>query len=271
MRWPIGAHWCARAYPQARDLGFGFCWLAANGLSADPRSREIADTDGFLLSPMDYVLLFHLSDEARLLNLGETWTRHVSDTYDRLQSLGLLGRCVAVQLDDEFFTNEYVHRGMQAMHDAGPHVAARADDVRRIFGGYLGQGVGMSETGAVLPPTRGIDWWGLDLYLGPGYYDRASTVARLYAAAVSLGRPIMPVLPLFVDGNRTPPTLDTLARCYLPLLEQHAASIFAVGVFALHHPSVYAPDLHRAGRGVLELSPAYAAGVRVLTELYGRN
>jgi len=74
---------------------------------------------------------------------------------------------------------------------------------------------------------------------------------------------------VFADHHRPPLTLDVLARCYLPLLDRHAAAICAVGIFALHHPSQYAPDLHPEGRGVLELGQPYAAGVRYLTEVYG--
>lgn len=265
-RWPIGAHWCQHAYTEAQQLGLSYTWLAADGLTDDPRSVALHDADGMLASGLRYVLTFALSSEDRLRNTRGAWTDHVAQVYDRLRQRGALDRCLAVQLGDEWYTHRW-RRGHD-LHADSRHIAARAEDVRRIFGAAVGAGVGMAETGAVRPPTQGIDWWGLNVYLAHGYYDRG-TVARIYAEAARLGTPLMPILPLFADQPWRPMGLGELGECYLPLLDQHAASIVAVGIFALHHPSVYAPDLHPPGRGVLELPPAYAAAVRVVTALYG--
>lgn len=265
MARPIGAHWCQRAWTSAHLLGFTFCWFPAEGLSDDPRSREIADTHGFRAQPLDYILTFSLRADPRYLTDQDgAWTRYVSETRDRLADLP--ARCLAVQLDDEWYSHVYATRGDTAMRETGVHVARRAEDVRRILGPRVGQGVGMAETGAVLPPTAGIDWWGLNVYLAHGYYTDPRKVAAIYRAAARLGRPLMPILPLFADRGRPVMGLDALASCYLPLLFGHAPRIWALGMFCLHHPGQYDPVTHGEGRGILELGPEYAAAARWLTE-----
>jgi len=265
MRWPIGAHYCQHAYATARALGLTFTWLHADGLSDDARSVALHDAAGLLDSGLRYVLTFSLRHPG-LLTDGPRWCGYVEMARDRLRAAGALDRCLAVQFDDEYYSHMY--RTGADLHAASRHVAARAEDTRRIFGAAVGAGVGMAETGAVMPPTRGIDWWGLNVYLAHGYYTTPGQVAGIYDAAARLGRPLMPILPLFADRGRAPLPLDALARCYLPLLERHAAAIFAVGLFCLHHPSTYQAG-HDEGRGVLELGQPYAAGVRYLTEVYG--
>lgn len=269
MRWPIGAHWCQHAYAAARDLGLSFTWLHADGLSDDARSIALHDAAGLLDSGLRYVLTFSLRHEG-LKPHGrfdrERWRAYVRMAHGRLREAGALGRCLAVQLDDEYYS--HLHRVGARIVPASRIVAECALDVRLIFGRDVGAGVGMAETGGVLPPTSGIDWWGLNVYLAHGYYTSPGEVAAIYDAAARLGRPLMPILPVFADRGRPPLPLDALARCYLPLLERHAAAIFAVGIFALHHPSQY-QDGHDEGRGVLELGQPYAAGVRYLTEVHG--
>lgn len=61
MRWLIGAHWCQYAWDRAADLGLSFGWLAADGLSDDPRSRQIVDADGWLASGLSCVLTINSS------------------------------------------------------------------------------------------------------------------------------------------------------------------------------------------------------------------
>lgn len=269
MRWPIGAHWCQRAWTEARDLGLSFGWLNAEGLGGDSRSRQIADTDGFLACPLDYILTFSLRADPRYLtNEGGAWTRYVSQTRDLMADLP--ATCLGAQMDDEYHSHLLATRGIDAVREAGPLLAARAEDVRRILGPRVGQGVGMAETGAVLPPTEGIDWWGCNVYLGPGYYRDPRRVAAIYRDAARINRPLMPVLPLFVDGAASPVPMDRLAACYLPLLTEHAARIWAIGLFALHHPSTWDRDAHPPSRGVLELGAAHEAAVRFLTGTYGR-
>ena len=90
------------------------------------------------------------------------------------------------------------------------------------------------------------------------YGHIAFNIARYLTTAFALGR--WPWRP-----GCQPLPLAEMGAAYLPILEQHAASIWAVGVFCLHHPSTYAPDLHGRGRGVLELGEPYIGGVRWLT------
>lgn len=282
MTWPIGAHWTAYAYREAQALGLSFCWLSADGLSDDPASRQIADTDGYLATPMDYVLTLHLSTEDRLLDRGGCWVRYLSLTRERMEAYRILGRCLAVQLDDEWYSRLYagalggpawpsaIGGGYQRVLQAAPLVAARARDVRRILGPHVGQGVGMAETGALVPPSSELDWWGCNLYLrsNPVVPD-IPTLHRLYRAAAGMGVPIMPVIEVGCDSGRPPLSVAELGRAYLPVLEQHAARIWAVGLFSLHHPSQYAPEAHVPGHGILELGEPYTSAVRALTAAYG--
>lgn len=268
--WAIGAHWCQQAWPEAHALGLSFGWLAAEGLGADPRSRHLADTDGWLACPLDYILTLSLRADPRYLtDEGGAWTRYVSETRDRMADLP--ATCLAAQMDDEYHSHLLKTRGIDAVREAGPLLAARAEDVRRILGPLVGQGVGMAETGAVLPPTAGIDWWGLNVYLAHGYYTDPRKVAAIYRDAADLGKPLMPILPLFADRGRPALSLETLAACYLPLLTEYASRIWALGVFCLHHPGQYNPGTHGEGRGVLELGPGHEAAVRFLTAAYGRG
>ena len=232
-RWPIGAHWTQHAYDEALDLGLAFTWLNADGFTDDPRSVALADVDGCLASGLRFVLTFALSSEDRLHNTGGCWTTHVAQVRDRLIARGALDRCLAPQLDDEWYTNRRYHG-----HDIGAdsvHVAARAEDVRRIFGAAVGAGVGMAETGSVLPPTIGIDWWGLNVYWAWGYHDRAKVIA-LYADAARLGKPVMPILPLFADAPWPPMPLDQLASL-LPAPARAARDVHLVRGRVLPAPS----------------------------------
>lgn len=289
MRWPIGAHWCQRAWREARGLGLSFAWLNADGLSDDPRSREIADTDGWLASDLSCVLTFHLSSEARLRDTAGLWTGYVEATRDRLQALGALDRVLAVQLDDEWYTRlatastnprvfppqdwptlPLLSPGPWLMYQAAPLVAARAETVRRIFGRHVGAGVGMAETGAYLVPLDGLDWLGCNFYLrsNPVFPD-APTIHRYYQMAARR-LPIMPVFEVGADHGRPAPDLGELAATYLPVLHGHQARIWAVGLFSLHHPSQW-DGAHGEGRGVLELGASYTDAVRWLTSAYGRD
>lgn len=288
MRWPIGAHWCQRAWTQARALGLSFGWLNADGLSPDPRSREIADPDGWLASGLSCVLTFHLSTEARVRDTAGAWTGSVESARDTLRAQGALDRVLAVQLDDEWYTRLAVSSrdprlfppvdwptlpllspGAGLMYHAAPLVAARAHDIRRIFGRHIGQGVGMAETGAYLIPLDGLDWLGCDFYLrsNPVFPD-AATIHRYYRLAARRIR-IMPVFEVGADHGRPAPDLAELAAAYLPVLHAHPAQIWAVGLFSLHHPSQWDPAAHPPGRGVLELGAAHEAAVRFLTNAYG--
>ena len=95
----IGAHWCARAYPQAVELGFDFCWLNPDTFG---NPFYAVDLQAFIDSNLDYVLTFNWSED-RLLNRGEEWTNDVRHAYAWLRERGLLRRCLAVQFDDEFY------------------------------------------------------------------------------------------------------------------------------------------------------------------------
>ncbi len=266
--WPIGAHYCRPAYTEARADGLTFTWLHADGLTDDPRSIALHDAAGLLASGLRYILTFSLRHPG-LLEDGPRWCGYVETARDRLRDAGALDRCLAVQFDDEFYSHLYA--GGEDLAAAAVHVAARAADTRRILGPAVGVGVGMAETGAVRPPTAGVDWWGLNVYLAQGYYTDPREVARIYTEAARLGRPLMPVLPLFADDDHPATRLDALAPCYLPLLARHAAIIWAVGLFCWHHPSQDAPRDHRPGRGVLELGEPYRAAVRALTAIAGRD
>lgn len=268
--WPIGAHFCRPGYTEARAHGLAFTWLHADGFTDDPRSIEVHDAAGLLGSGLHYILTFSLRHPG-LLTDGPRWCGYVEMARDRLQAAGALDRCLAVQFDDEFYS--HLHRHGEDLAAAAVHVAARAADTRRILASAVGAGVGMAETGGVRPPTAGIDWWGLNVYLADGYYSDPTEVARIYAEAARLGRPLMPILPVFADGDADAPVqpLDVLASCYLPLLARHAAVIWAIGLFCWHHPSQDAPRDHRPGRGVLELGEPYRSAVRALTAIAGRG
>lgn len=289
MRWPIGAHWCQRAWREARALGLSFGWLAADGLSDDPRSREIADTDGWSASDLSCVLTFHLSSEARLRDTGGAWTGYVEAARDTLRAQGALDRVLAVQLDDEWYTRlaaastnpavfppsawptlPLLSPGAGLMYHAAPLVAARAETVRRVFGAHVGQGVGMAETGAYLIPLDGLDWLGCNFYLrsNPVFPD-AATIHRYYRLAAQW-LPIMPVFEVGADQHRPAPDLAELGAAYLPVLHAHPARIWAVGLFSLHHPSQWDAAAHPEGRGVLDLGQPYTDAVRAFTAAYGR-
>lgn len=157
------------------------------------------------------------------------------------------------------------------MFHAAPFVAARAHDIRRIFGRHVGKGVGMAETGAVLAPADGLDWWGCDFYLrsNPIMADVA-TVHRYYGIAAGRGLPIMPVFEVGADHGREPASVTEMAAAYLPVLHTHPSRIWAVGLFSLHHPSQWDAAAHPEGRGILEIGPVYEMAVRFLTGTYGR-
>lgn len=266
MRVPIGGHHIRRAYGEARDLGLSFGWLGADGLTDDPRSIAIHDPAGFARSGLAYILTFSIGHPG-LLQDGPRWCGYVETARDRLASMGMLDRCLGVQLGDEFYS--HLHKIREDLDAAAVHVRNRAEDVRRIMGRHVGAGVGMAETGAVLPPVDGIDWWGLNVYLAHGYYTSPEQVAHIYHEAARLGRPIMPVLPLFADNGHPPVSVEQLASCYLPLLIRYASSIFALGVFCIKHPSGW-EEGHLEGRGVVDLGEPYVGAVRFLTSTFGR-
>ena len=287
-RWPIGYHWAMRAYDRVRDYGGSFVWLNADTIG-DP--AYAADTEAFVASGLDFVLEIKFNSEARLKNLDGCWERDCRNVRGLLRARGLLSRCLAIQLDDEFYSNfaggaghwsrdrwPSVPRAARLRwHDLlptiGEHVERRIVELRQAFGSDMpAAGVGMAETGGVIPPrTNGLDWWGINGYLGTGR-PRPADVHRLYRDVVRLTPlPIMPVLGVYDDDTSMPvPPLSTLAAAYLPVLEQHAPRIWAVGLFCLHHPSQYQPQAHVRGRGLLELPGAYRDGVRWLTQAYGR-
>lgn len=281
----IGAHWSSRAYPQAVELGFDFCWLNPDTFG-DPTHQD--DLAAFIASGLEYVLTFSWSED-RLLNRGEAWTIDVRHTYAWLGNRGLLRRCLAVQFDDEFYERVVTSCGNPSVFPPaqwpilsslpatlGPTLLGtvahfhgeRARELAQIFGDDLpAAGFGCSATGAMeLPTFPQQQWWGCNFYLGPGYLPDAASVHRLYAGAARTGLQLMPILGVFADGDREPPSLMALADCYLPIAEQYGA--WAVGVFCLHHPSTYDPA-HGPGRGILQLPSHYAEGVRWLTAKYG--
>ena len=287
MRWPIGMHWAMRAYDQVRPLGCSFVWVNADTLG-DPAYAD--ETQALIDSDLDFVLEIKLTSEARLRDLGGAWSRDVANVLALLRELGLLARCLAVQIDDEFYSNfsagaghwrpslwPSIPRPRASWHhlltEVGHHVEARCADVRRIWGADLpAAGIGMAETGGVIPPTqRHLDWWGINGYLGRG----RTTPAAIHALYRDVRRhttlPIMPVLGVYDDATSIPvPPLTTMAAAYLPVLEEHADRIWSVGLFCLHHPSQWQPASHVSGRGLLELPEGYRRGVRWLADAYGR-
>lgn len=284
-RWPFGLHWAQRAYDQVRPLGASFVWLNADTIG-DPAFAD--DIAAFAASGLDFILEIKFTSEARLRNLGGVWERDCVNVLGLLHERGLLARCLAVQLDDEFFSNfvmgaghwnaqrwPSIPRGWRTWHallgTVGALVEARIADLRRIWGADLpAAGIGMAETGSIAPPShRGLDWWGINGYLGHGR-PRPEDIHALYRdVRRHTSLPLMPVLGLYEDTTSQPlAPLPTLAAAYLPVLEAHAPRIWAVGLFCLHHPSVYQPQAHVQGRGLLELPDAYRDGVRWLTATY---
>lgn len=281
----IGAHWCNRAYPQAVDLGFDFCFLNPDTLG------DAEDARAFVASGLDFVLNFFWTED-RLLNRDGAWVRDVEHAHAWLAERGLLGRCLAVQFDDEFYERVATNCGNPSVFRPaqwpilstlaprhGPSLlplvadchAERARQLADIFGADLpAGGFGCSATGAMeLPTFRRQSWWGCDFYLGrPGWYNAdIATVHRLYEGAARSGLTLMPIVGVFGEVGQDPPPLADLAACYLPILDRYAT--WAAGVFLLHHPGTWEPA-HGEGRGLLELPAPYAAGVRWLTTAYGR-
>lgn len=287
-RWPLGLHWAQRAYDHVRPLGASFVWINADTIGDPAYADDIA---AFVASGLGFVLEIKFTSEARLKNTGGVWERDCRNVRGLLRAHGLLGRCLAVQLDDEFYSNlshgagkwdaaawpSIPRDGRKRWHsllpEVGEHVERRIKELRQAFGSDMpAAGVGMAETGGVIPPrTAGLDWWGINGYLGRGR-PRPEDVHRLYRdVRRHTHLPLMPVLGVYEDATSIPvPPLPTLAAAYLPVLEQHAPRIWAVGLFCLHHPSQYQPAAHVRGRGLLELPDAYRDGVRWLTQAYGR-
>ena len=285
MRWPFGLHWAQRAYDQVRPLGASFVWVNADTIGDPAYADDIA---AFVASGLDFVLEIKFTSEARLKNLDGCWERDCRNVRGLLRARGLTSRMIGVQLDDEFYSNFALGAGkwdraawpsvpraarvnwMDLLPEVGEHVERRIADLRQAFGGDLpAAGIGMAETGGVIPPrTNGLDWWGINGYLGS---RRPADVHRLYRDVVRLTRlPIMPVLGTYADATTPLAPLTAMAAAYLPVLDAHASRIWAVGLFCLHHPSVYQPQAHVRGRGLLELPDAYRDGVRWLTGAYGR-
>jgi hypothetical protein len=268
-------------------LGASFVWLNADTVG-DPAYAD--DLAAFVASGLDFVLEIKFTTEARLTNADGVWVRDCRNVRGLLRAQGLLGRCLAVQLDDEFYARFATSAGTWSRaqwpsvpraarlrwHDLlptiGAHVERRIVDLRQAWGRDLpAAGIGMAEPGGIIPPrTDGLDWWGVNGYLGPTW-PRPTDVHRLYRDVLRFTPlPIMPVLGVYEDTTSPPvPPLATLAATYLPVLETHADRIWSVGIFCLHHPSQWAPGAHVAGRGLLELPADYRRGVRWLADTYG--
>ena len=285
MRWPLGLHWAMRAYHEVRPLGCSYVWVNADTLG-DPAYAN--DTRALVESGLDFVLEIKFNTEARLTNQGGCWERDCRNVRGLLRSLGLLSRMIGVQIDDEFYSNFAMGAGHwprelwpsvpraarlrwhDLLPEVGEHVERRITDLRQAFGSDLpAAGIGMAETGGVIPPrTRGLDWWGVNGYLGR---RRPADVHRLYRDVRRVtSLPLMPVLGTYQDATTPLAPLATMAAAYLPVLEEHASCIWAVGLFCLHHPSQWPGAAHVQGRGLLELPEDYRRGVRWLADVYGR-
>lgn len=289
-RWPIGAHWATYAYTPARALGFTFTWINAD-VVGDPVYAD--DLQAFIDSGLAFILELKFTSEARLVNRDGVWERDVRNIRDLLRARGLLARCLAPQLDDEFLSRFATSAGSwpradwpsvprghgrktwhRYLPEIAAHVAARIADVRRIWGADLpARGIGMAETGGIVPPPLPLDWWGVNGYVGHGRPTPAAIHALYDQVAAHTTLPLMPVLGVYEDRTTIPlPSVPTLGAAYLPVLEAHAAQIWAVGVFCLHHPSRWpgADPAHVQGRGLLDGLPAeHRAAVRWLTRTYG--
>lgn len=297
MRWPIGAHWADKAYPEAIDLGFSWCFVSATDL-INTSPDKVANIQEFIASGLDFVLATSWHTESMLLNSEGAWDQYLYWVRDAMWAHGLMRRCLAAIYDDEFLSRLWAKAGDHAVfppaiwpnvsrcrpNDPGviaeaAHILAdRMRDMRRIFGADMPPGgIGLSETEAYdWPNVVGQDFWSLDLYRGrPGWYiPTTEKVHEYYAAAAEKGLRLMPVIPVFSDGGHAAVSVGDLAECYLPLLERHGSRIDWLAVFCLHHPSQY-DARHEAnghkGRGILQLPYDRRDAVRWLTRTYGQR
>jgi hypothetical protein len=272
----IGFHFVSGAYREAVDLGATFTWINPDVIGGpDWLEWEASGLDG--------VLQIYVNQD-RLFDTGGCWRRDVTNTVNALRQRGLLSRLLAIQLHDELHTR-VTHQPNILTDDQWPalvHVppahrlmllnvllGARALELRAIFGADLPpHGVGIAEAGGVANVLfPGLDWLGLNVYLGPGYYPDAASMARVYDAAVKGPHPLMPVIGCFADGASQPPSLFDMGAAYGPIFSQHAAKFWAVAFFCLRHPSAYSAD-HLPGRGLLQLDPSYREAVRMFIRQY---
>lgn len=272
---PVGAHWVRGAYREAADLGLTFCWMRANTLG---NPAFDADWGDFEESALDCVLEIDVN-EALVTDRGGCWRRDMENVYRELEQRGLIDRILAGQMADELHTRA-ANAGELLSAAAWPGLSRvppqyrpgvlnawlepRVAELRAIWGNaWPSAGLGIAEAGGVADVAfEGLDWVGLNVYLGPGYYPDAASMARVYDQAAAGPYPLMPVLGIFDAAGHPLPSLFDLGRAYGPILEAHAARCWALGIFCLHHPSVY-DGRHSAGRGLLQLDPLYREALRV--------
>lgn len=285
----LGAHWAQRAFSEAKALGFDFVWLNADTLDDPAYQQDIKDLTE---SGLSYVLTFGFTSEDRLLDHGGAFRHDVANCLRSLQYRGLIDRCLAIQLDDEFYARLYSSAGrwpaadwplvskLPPEYDAQgrPHwrslvpiaaqvIGQRIADIKSIFGPLMpALGVGLAEPGGVDPPNaQGQAWWGCNFYLSPHYMPDIATVHRMYGLAAAKGLRLMPVLGMFAEADEAPASLETLAACYLPVLERYRERIDMVGVFLLNHPGHYDARHGAPGQDLLTLGEPYTEGVRWLS------
>lgn len=270
MSKPVGVHWANGRYGEAADLGFSFVWMSADTLG-DPAYAD--DWRAFTASGLDFVLHLFMT-EARLTNAGGCWERDCANALADLRSRGLLPRLLAIQLHDELHTQlAHVPSFIPAAHwpalvtlppalrlaPVNVWLGQRVAELRAIWGAALPpHGIGIAEAGGVQDCTfSGLDWIGLNVYLGPGYYPDAAAMRRVYDAAAAGPYPLMPVLGVFSENGRPAPSLWELGAAYGPILAAHEGKCWALGCFLLAHPG----GAHGQGQGLLDLPPAYREAV----------
>lgn len=274
----VGFHWSARAYDEAVALGATFCWMNADTIGQPDHADDWRDWEA---SGLDAILKIEMT-EARLHDTAGVWQRDMTNLKNGLAERGLLTRVLALQIDDELHTR-MAHQPSIMADDQWPglvHLAPtdrirplnvwlgqRARELRDLWGDdWPAAGLGIAEAGGVAEVTfPGLKWVGLNVYRNRGYYgdqdEPAKAMAAVYDQAAAGPYPLMPVIGVFTDGLQSPPSLWELGAAYGPILDAHAARCWALGIFCLHHPSVY-DNRHPPGRGLLEIDPIYRAAVK---------
>jgi hypothetical protein len=272
----VGFHFVSGAYREAVDLGATFTWI-------NPDTIGSPDWLEWEASGLDAVLQIFV-DQNRLFNTGNRWTIDVTNTLNYLRHRGLLHRLLSIQLHDELHTNaahqpnKFLPSQWPALvHVPPPHrimfinvlLGQRALELRGIFGADLPpHGVGIAEAGGVANVLfPGLDWIGLNVYIGQGYYTSSDAMLAVYDTAAAGPFSLMPVIGCFADGANQPPSLPMMEVAYGPIFAKHAAKFWAVAFFCLRHPSAYSAD-HLPGRGLLQLDPSYREAVRMFIRQY---